>query len=426
GDGVGGLTLAVIPGFSPSFFHRFLCVTKEDGTFSIGGLLSGEYLIKGDLPSLDIDVKSNTSTTDVLISVGSIETKSGKAELSTSSAGELVRQELMNAVQIYAAFNIFEVSAGVEISELKSQRNVLNGVVVHRGNEYADKLFELSKKNKNVKLLISPKMLTNIGQSSEISSIKEVPYTAGYKAEADNSGEPEPIVEHVACGIRLKFNSEFQDEEDTVRIELGVKEQKPAFKKQEHRKDYDYQIPLPGAYFSTDVIAKKNEPVVIGWMRHDKPSLYLVMTASWQSPLKEAESLVTKLLLGFEGIEIEFDAENVKNKEILVCFFDIGQRPSRHCVRELAKKAEKLKEKGITIVAVQASKVDKDKLDKWVGENNIGFVVGMVEGDEERTKFKWGVKSLPWLILTDEGHIVRAEGFGLGEVDEKAGMIFQK
>jgi len=30
-----------------------------------------------------------------------------------------------------------------------------------------------------------------------------------------------------------------------------------------------------------------------------------------------------------------------------------------------------------------------------------------------------GVKSLPWLILTDSKHTVRAEGFGLTQLDEK-------
>ena len=141
---------------------------------------------------------------------------------------------------------------------------------------------------------------------------------------------------------------------------------------------------------------------------------------------KQPVSLIGKALPGFEGIDIEFDAEQAKGKKLLVCFFDIGQRPSRHCVRELAKKAGQLKEKGITIAAIQASRVDEDKLNEWVEENNVGFAVGMIRDEEEETLFNWGVKRLPWLILTDEGHIVRAEGFGPGEVDEKIRGICQK
>jgi len=52
-------------------------------------------------------------------------------------------------------------------------------------------------------------------------------------------------------------------------------------------------------------------------------------------------------------------------------------------------------------------------------KNNISFPVGMVQGDAERTRFTWGVTSLPWLILTDKGHVVTAEGFSANELNEK-------
>jgi internalin A len=39
--------------------------------------------------------------------------------------------------------------------------------------------------------------------------------------------------------------------------------------------------------------------------------------------------------------------------------------------------------------------------------------------DMQQTRFAWGVRSLPWLILTDCNHVVTAEGFGPGELDEK-------
>jgi hypothetical protein len=38
----------------------------------------------------------------------------------------------------------------------------------------------------------------------------------------------------------------------------------------------------------------------------------------------------------------------------------------------------------------------------------------------------WGVRSLPWLILTNPQHIVRAEDFRLSELDEKINSITQK
>ena len=43
----------------------------------------------------------------------------------------------------------------------------------------------------------------------------------------------------------------------------------------------------------------------------------------------------------------------------------------------------------------------------------------MIQADEEKTRFAWGVRSLPWLILTDNRHVVIAAGFRLSELDEK-------
>ncbi len=130
-------------------------------------------------------------------------------------------------------------------------------------------------------------------------------------------------------------------------------------------------------------------------------------------------SLVNRALPDSEGIKIDLAADQVKDKMILVCFFDMNQRPSRNCITQLAEQAEQLMQKGIAVVAVQASKVDKNTLAEWVKANNVPFPVGMVQGDEEQTCFTWGVKSLPWLILTNRKRIVVSEGFGLGDLDNQ-------
>ena len=113
------------------------------------------------------------------------------------------------------------------------------------------------------------------------------------------------------------------------------------------------------------------------------------------------------------------DPNQAKNKMILVCFFDMDQRPSRNCLLQLSTRAKELKAKDVVVVAVHASKVDENKINEWVKKYNISFSVGMVEGDQDKTRFIWGVRSLPWLILTDKEHIVTAEGFSLAELDEK-------
>jgi len=128
---------------------------------------------------------------------------------------------------------------------------------------------------------------------------------------------------------------------------------------------------------------------------------------------------VGRELPAFEGIDLDITAENTRDKALLLCFFNMNQRPSRNCLLQLSTRAKELMAKDVVVVAVQASKVDDSVLKDWVGKNNIPFAVGMVQGDEKKTRFTWGVRSLPWLILTDIGNVVRAEGFSLAELDEK-------
>jgi hypothetical protein len=121
----------------------------------------------------------------------------------------------------------------------------------------------------------------------------------------------------------------------------------------------------------------------------------------------------------FDGLGVKTNSSRTKNKRILACFFDYRQRPSRHVVGELAKRVDSFKEKGIEVICVQTSKIESGKLNEWVQENRIPFTVGAAEGDEEDVCCKWGVKSLPWLILTDRSHIVTGEGFALEELEDQ-------
>jgi len=132
---------------------------------------------------------------------------------------------------------------------------------------------------------------------------------------------------------------------------------------------------------------------------------------------KRPPSLAGRPLPELKEAGIDLPPADTDGKIILVCFFDMEQRPSRHCVTQLAKQAEQLKSKGVTIVTVQASKMDQTALNQWVEKYNIPFPVGMVRG------FAWGVRSLPWLILTDRGHIIQSTGFQVNQLNEKIGEM---
>lgn len=131
------------------------------------------------------------------------------------------------------------------------------------------------------------------------------------------------------------------------------------------------------------------------------------------------KSLNEKPLPKLKDLGIELSPEDLNAKMILVCFFDMEQRPSRYYLNQLAKQANQLKQKGLTIIAVQTSKMEQKTLNQWVKKYNIPFTIGMIQADVEKTKFSWGVRSLPWLILTDKQNKVCAEGFNLTELDER-------
>jgi len=131
------------------------------------------------------------------------------------------------------------------------------------------------------------------------------------------------------------------------------------------------------------------------------------------------KSLKDKRLPELSGLGIKPLLDDLDGKKIILCFFDIQQRPSRHCVVQLGKRAKQLAATGVAMAAVQATKVEQEMLDKWIKKNNIAFPVGMVQGDEEKMHLAWGVKSLPWLILPDREHRVVAEGITLQALDSK-------
>jgi protocatechuate 3,4-dioxygenase beta subunit len=106
-------------------------------------------------------------------------------------------------------------------------------------------------------------------------------------------------------------------------------------------------------------------------------------------------------------------------RPILLCFIDIRQQSSRQCVAELTRKADALEAKGIITVALQASPEGTNELYAQLDAHCTAFPRRMVREDFEIRKAAWGIKSVPWLILTDKKHRAVAEGFRLDELDKR-------
>jgi protocatechuate 3,4-dioxygenase beta subunit len=125
-----------------------------------------------------------------------------------------------------------------------------------------------------------------------------------------------------------------------------------------------------------------------------------------------------KPLPDLAGVELGGDAAPA-GKPVLLCLFDLEQRPSRRFVKQLAEQHDALKQKGVTVLGLQATVTTADSFKEWKGANPVPFPVGRVAEKADKTKWASDADSLPWLILTDGDRRVTAEGFTLDELEAK-------
>ena len=130
------------------------------------------------------------------------------------------------------------------------------------------------------------------------------------------------------------------------------------------------------------------------------------------------QSLKGKPLPDLAAVELGGDAVPA-GKPVLLCLFDIEQRPSRRFVKQLADQHDALRQKGVTVLGVQAAVTTAESFKEWKDGNQVPFPVGRLAEKADKTKWASEVESLPWLILTDGEKQVMAEGFGLDELDAK-------
>ncbi|MBN2128978.1 MAG: redoxin domain-containing protein [Sedimentisphaerales bacterium] len=116
----------------------------------------------------------------------------------------------------------------------------------------------------------------------------------------------------------------------------------------------------------------------------------------------------------------------VAGKPVLLCFWDVNQRPSRHCIRNLAKQAPHLQKAGITLVAVHAGDAEPAALSRWIEESEIPFPCATITRNVKETRFAWNVRSLPWLVLANQDHVVKATGFGLPDLGRTIADVLEQ
>ena len=110
-------------------------------------------------------------------------------------------------------------------------------------------------------------------------------------------------------------------------------------------------------------------------------------------------------------------------RPILLCLADPLQPSSRECLVGLAGKTEALAARGVITIGVLTTKVDFQQHNAFVKANHIAFPNYGAGDDFEIRKVTWGIKSVPWLILTDGKHTVVAEDFAIDELESKLASL---
>ncbi|MHC4418953.1 MAG: hypothetical protein ACYSU6_10275 [Planctomycetota bacterium] len=150
-----------------------------------------------------------------------------------------------------------------------------------------------------------------------------------------------------------------------------------------------------------------------------------------------AEGFRLPLLLGkrlpdlrdFEGI----DVEQTRGKRVLACMGRLEGPSSWDCMTKLDEMVPRLEQEGISVLVLHAGmtfygeKVDEEKMRSYYKKrnNNVPFAVpvGLTEKEGSELLEEWGLPRVhkglfPWLILTNEKHVVLAERFWIGRLGE--------
>jgi len=118
------------------------------------------------------------------------------------------------------------------------------------------------------------------------------------------------------------------------------------------------------------------------------------------------------------ALNIDVKPEALAGRRVLVCFFDMSQRPSRRFVQDLAAQAKPLAESGPAVLLIQVGEPDKAASQEWLDQISMPFPVATTTATTSTLSRDWTVQALPWLVLLDESHAVQATGFDLAQLEE--------
>ena len=136
--------------------------------------------------------------------------------------------------------------------------------------------------------------------------------------------------------------------------------------------------------------------------------------------LKDPPSRIGK---PFPSLEMLNVAEKpIGGKAFLFCVWDKDQRPSRRCLTELSERIEWLADQGVVARTLHLSPLDESEIAQ-MKEASPAVPVSFSDKKEKTIHRVLGIRGLPWMLLTDRSHVVRAEGFDISELDIRIAQV---
>ncbi len=128
--------------------------------------------------------------------------------------------------------------------------------------------------------------------------------------------------------------------------------------------------------------------------------------------------LYGKALPDFNTLGIYLNRRSLMGKRLLIHFCDMNEMHGWYSVIDLVNRHQQFKDNGIETVLIQTPPLPPGTLRQWERKWKtmpwpLPFKVNMVDTGDIRKAQQWGIRRLPWTILTDQKHIVTAEGFSL-------------